>query len=451
MMKETKRRMELFSLYDHTNIEKHLEKMALKGWIIEDIGSYFWKYQKTEPQKLRFSVVYYPKTVNEGTVVSADRQHFIDMCTSGGWEYVINKEQMHIFCTKNENTPPIETDPEIQIECIHKFAKNDIVNNNLFIIGCCIFLIIFWGYQMWKEPIKIITDEFAKFWFAPFFIAFSIYNIISYLLWYKKAKTTAENGEFAETKRIPNINFLFYVPIFCVSVALKIFTLLRLRYVLFILGLLTAVILLFKLFKLIRKSLGNSSKLKDETKKLIKSFLAVYFIIFYIAAGIYSFTLIPKPYEKINIRSEITGDTYYVYHDKGAPLDISEFADTNNKTVSHEKYVNESLLIKQTKWDIYSVDKEEYKNIEYTITDVRFTPILEKCKNDLIYDYYIFGYKKLDINSDYKIYRAYSDYEQLSNYFSLSKNNRIVNFRFNWTPTAEEIEYTADKLINADV
>lgn len=450
-MKETKRRMEFFSLYDHTNIEKHLEKMALKGWMIESIGSYFWKYQKTEPQKLRFSVVYYPKTVNEGTVISADRQHFIDMCTSGGWEYVINQGQMHIFCTKDENIPPIETDPEIQIECIHKFAKSDIITNNLVTIGCCIFLIAFWGYQMWKEPVDIITDEFCKVWFTPFFIVFSIYNMISYLLWYRKAKAYAENCEFTETKRIFNINILFWLPIYWFSITLEIFTLIRFRYVLFILGLIVVAVLLFKLFKSIRKAIENSSKLKDETKQLLKGFLAVYLVVGYIAAGIFAFILIPKPYEKVEIRSEITGKTYTVYHDEGAPLDISEFIDIENKTVSREKSVDETLLIKQTEWDIYLVDKEEYKNIEYTITDVRFTPILERCKNELIYNHYIYGYKKLDINSDYEIYRAYSDSEQLSNHFSLSKNNRIVEVWFNWTPTAEEIEYAAEKLINADV
>ena len=265
-MKEIKRRIEFFSLYDHTNIEKHLEKMAAKGWLIENIGSTLWRYKKIKPQRLHFSVVYYPKKVNEGVVVSDDRQNFIDICSSGGWEYVINHGQMHIFCTKDENTPPIETDPEIQIECIHKFAKRDIINSNLAIIGCCFLLIAFWGYQMWKEPVEIITEEFCKVWFMPFFIAFSIYNIISYLLWYKKAKAYAESGEFAETKRILNITVLFWLPIYWFSITLELFTLLRLRYALFVIGLIVAAILFYNLFKALRKAIENSSKLKDETK-----------------------------------------------------------------------------------------------------------------------------------------------------------------------------------------
>ncbi|MBQ8762869.1 MAG: DUF2812 domain-containing protein [Clostridia bacterium] len=450
-MKETKRRIEFFSLYDHTNIEKHLEKMAAKGWLIENIGSTFWKYKKIEPQKLRFSVVYYPKKVNEGVIVSADRQNFIDICSSGGWAYVINYGQMHIFCTNDENTPPIETDPEIQIECIHKFAKSDIITNNLVTIGCCIFLIAFWGYQMLKEPVVIITDEFCKVWYTPFFIAFSIYNIFSYLLWYRKAKAYAENGEFTETKRIFNINILFWLPVYWFSITLEIFTLIRFRYVLFILGLIAAAILLYKLFKALRKAIGNSSKLKDETKQLLKGFLAVYLVVGYIAAGIFAFTLIPKPYEKVEIRSEITGETYTVYHDEGAPLDISEFIDIEDKTVSREKSVDEAILLKQTEWTVYSVNEEEYNKIRYTITDVRFTLILEKCKNELIYDQYIFGYKKLDINSEYEIYQAAIDSERWSNTFVFSNGNRIAEIYFNWEPSEEELLCAAEKLMNADV
>ena len=41
-MKETKRRMELYSFYDRTGMEKHLAKMAEKGWLLEKIGQFFW-------------------------------------------------------------------------------------------------------------------------------------------------------------------------------------------------------------------------------------------------------------------------------------------------------------------------------------------------------------------------------------------------------------------------
>ena len=36
-MKNTKRRLEPLSFFNHTGISRHLEKMAAKGWMIEKI------------------------------------------------------------------------------------------------------------------------------------------------------------------------------------------------------------------------------------------------------------------------------------------------------------------------------------------------------------------------------------------------------------------------------
>ena len=52
--------LNLYSFYDHTGMERHLEKMAAKGWLLESIGTTLWRYRRIEPQRLRFSVAYYP-------------------------------------------------------------------------------------------------------------------------------------------------------------------------------------------------------------------------------------------------------------------------------------------------------------------------------------------------------------------------------------------------------
>ena len=57
-----KRELNLYAFYDHTGLERHLEKMAANGWMLESIGTYALRYRRCEPKKLRFAVVYYPKT-----------------------------------------------------------------------------------------------------------------------------------------------------------------------------------------------------------------------------------------------------------------------------------------------------------------------------------------------------------------------------------------------------
>ena len=59
-MKGKKRKLELLSFYDHTGIERHLADMAQKGWMIERMSNYFWTYRKIQPQKLIFTVSYFP-------------------------------------------------------------------------------------------------------------------------------------------------------------------------------------------------------------------------------------------------------------------------------------------------------------------------------------------------------------------------------------------------------
>lgn len=449
MIKETKRRMEFFSLYDHTNIEKHLEKMALKGWIIEEIGSYFWKYQKTEPQKLRFSVVYYPKNVNEGTVVSADRQHFIDMCTSDGWKYVINKDQMHIFCTKDENTPPIETDPEIQIECIHKFAKNDIVYGYLTFILFGLLLLLIFGYQIWKEPIESLSDLLYYVWYSPLVIGFAIYNIISYLIWHKKAKHAAETGEFTDTKRLIRFEVLIWLPIHFFSCYVHLLIQYRTDYLLFNIGLTVFAVILFCLFKMIRSAVYKTEH-KDKTKRRIRNLIAALLVIVYAASGILVYTAIPKPYEKIKVQTDEGLKTYDVYHDEGAPLDISEFTNVEGKIVDREKSVEEYLLIKNTNWKITPIDDVDW-SINYLIIDVRFTPILERCKNDVINNHPVCNFNKIDINTEYEVYCHVTQKTNKRESFVFCDDQRIVEIHFGWEPSKEELLLAAEKLMNADI
>lgn len=56
-----KRELNLYAFYDHTGLERHLEKMAANGWMLESVGTYALRYRRCEPKKLRFAVVYYPQ------------------------------------------------------------------------------------------------------------------------------------------------------------------------------------------------------------------------------------------------------------------------------------------------------------------------------------------------------------------------------------------------------
>ena len=453
MMEEYKRRIELFSLYDHTNIEKHLEKMAAKGWMIDTIGTTLWRYKKIEPKKLKFSVVYYPKEVKEGAIISDDRQNFIDLCSSGGWNYVINSGKMHIFSTDDENAPPIDTDAPIQIECIHKFAKTEIVYGYLFLIIACIFFSGFIIYELWKEPVETLKDATPIFWLTPVTLIFSVFNVISYLNWYKKAKTAAENGEFTNTKKIIRFEVLFWFPLYIGFGLLGILSFMRIRYILLTLGIISTGIILFIIYKAINNKICKSKR-KETTKQRLRRFAAVTLVFLWLGSGIGAYLAIPKPYYKVKVKSEF-GNTYSreVYLDKNAPLDISDYKETGDKTISRGKSTRELLLIKETEWSFYTVEDEKNDDglfLYYSVTDIRFTPLLERCKNEIIFNHIVYESKKILLDTNkFECYRYYIDDKTPMNSFVFCNGNKIITVDFSWEPSEEELIFTAEKLITS--
>ena len=59
--KDTKKRVELYSIWDHTGLEDHLARMAERGWLVEKIGNLFWSYRRVAPKRRAFCVTYCPK------------------------------------------------------------------------------------------------------------------------------------------------------------------------------------------------------------------------------------------------------------------------------------------------------------------------------------------------------------------------------------------------------
>lgn len=52
-MSTVKRTLVNVSFYDPEAIQRKLEQMAARGWMLQKAGNLFWTYTKIPPQKLR--------------------------------------------------------------------------------------------------------------------------------------------------------------------------------------------------------------------------------------------------------------------------------------------------------------------------------------------------------------------------------------------------------------
>jgi len=202
-MRQTKTRMELFSIHDHVGITSHLEKQARKGWLLEKVGNWGWRYRKIEPQSLRFFVTYFPPASVFDPYPSEGEATFREYCEQAGWKVAASNAQLQVFYTADPNAVPVETDAVVQVENIHAAAKKTtLLSNWLFgIIG--VINIITWLITFFENPVILLADYSGWMRAISFsiLILLSCTELLSYYLWHRKAVEVAqETGCLHPTK-----------------------------------------------------------------------------------------------------------------------------------------------------------------------------------------------------------------------------------------------------------
>ena len=196
-MRTTRRDLIPFSFYDHTGMEKHLEKMAQKGWMLEELTNWGWKYRAIQPQKLHFSVSFDTRASDFEPEPTEEQIMFQEFCRHSGWKLAAASGWMQVFYNEEEDPLPIQTDPELEVRMVGKLARRVLPFYLIFwVIG---FLVGGgWCYSLVHTPIKLLTTSGAFFtglcWLA-LFLYFAA-DLIPFLGWRRRALSAAQRGEF---------------------------------------------------------------------------------------------------------------------------------------------------------------------------------------------------------------------------------------------------------------
>lgn len=126
-MKNKTFRFSCFAPFDFQGVEKHLSAMAAKGWRLEKAGGSLWSYRRAEPARVRCAVTCPP----EGEEETPNRLFFQDLCASAGWEKAADWAGMQIYTSERENPTPLETDPGLFLERVHRSMKNGYLRSHL--------------------------------------------------------------------------------------------------------------------------------------------------------------------------------------------------------------------------------------------------------------------------------------------------------------------------------
>ncbi|MDE6281620.1 MAG: DUF2812 domain-containing protein, partial [Oscillospiraceae bacterium] len=196
-MKDTKRRLEWFSIYNRTGMEKHLARMVERGWMLDGIGRWSWHYRRIEPKKLTFSVCYFPEASDFDSEPSEEQQTFYDFCAHTGWMLAAANAQLQVFYNEGEDPVPIETDPVTEVDSIHRMAKKSFLPYH-FAVMVVILLYGLLMISLWNtDPIRVLADSGLLWTGMALLGLFTMctLDVGRYFLWHARAKKAAGWGE----------------------------------------------------------------------------------------------------------------------------------------------------------------------------------------------------------------------------------------------------------------
>ena len=122
-MKNTKMQFCHCAYYDYSGLQAFFEKQLRRGWMLKGTAPYGYSFRRVLPQEGNFAVTYIPQDTVENIEQISQLQ---ELCIHDGWELIVANGQMLIFYNPQNDPIPIQTDPLVQIENIHKCLKAQI-------------------------------------------------------------------------------------------------------------------------------------------------------------------------------------------------------------------------------------------------------------------------------------------------------------------------------------
>lgn len=450
-MKNTKRRYDVYSFFDHTGIAVHLTKMAEKGWLIEKLSNFGWTYRRIEPKKITFFISYFPKASDFDPEPTEEQKIFHDFCQHTGWELAASSAQMQIFYNEQENPVPIETDPAIEVGTIHRTAKRNFLPTYFLLLLLSVWNSGMFVSRLLKDPIGLLSNAsslFAQFAFTMVFLL-CIVEVSGYFIWHAKAKKAAEHGEFIKSFGYSRLQRII-AAVVLVGFAYYIITLIMYGPAL---QRTVGVVMIFYTIVLIILVNGVKQFLKH--MQAPRGFNRV---ITLSASVLLSFAMMGGITFGI-LRVSQNG----LFEDSPpAPLAIEDLLGTEYGGYTSRRSSSESLLLgsfvmqQHPEFDTeYTAEKQD---MYYALTEVKLPPLYEFCKKSLlnsrkdeVVDGQIEFYEHFEPVDPTpwqaeEAYRLYWSYGHFIDQYLLCYEKRIIVVTFSWEPTAEQMAIVGDKL-----
>ena len=456
-MSNVKRCFAKFSPFDQSTIETKLEEMAARGWMIQKLGNLFWTNERKEPQKLHFAVTYFPDASEFDPKPSEGQLTREEFCAQDGWQLAVRWGAMQIFYTSQENPVPIDTDVVTQVDTICRTMKKTMVSNQLVSLAFSIFYLAFQLWDLWHDPVDYLSST-NKLMSLPMWILLLIleaYELWSCFRWCRRAKKAAQDGVFLPVRTRQWFSW------FVLAVA-ALFLLLSMGESAFSASAVAFGVVMTFIGMAVGNGLSRWLKEQGASRRvnMVVSSLGVLVAVIFCFAGMIALMIGNRfPFSPGSTPVDTydwDGLTMDIYNDP-LPLTVEDLVEVDARW-SKKAEIQESVLVAYGDYrqDLLFGQEIQGYELSYEITDVKLPRLYEFVKERLIsqrqdevHEDFVFvdHYEPID-PAAWGAQEAYQLHwsDGVMDTYLICWETRIVEIKFYWTPTSEQIGRAAEIL-----
>lgn len=462
-MKQTKRdSLMLYSYYDRAGIARHMERRAAQGWMLDKVGTWSCRYRRTEPKRLRFAVTYFPAASQFDPQPSQQQESFWDLCAAAGWRLAAGSAQMQIFYTEDPDPIPLETDPAVELDTLHRAMKRSLLFPYRVLLVLSLMQLALLVWQIVQFPIDTLSDAVrlvSGCSLLPLLLLTGV-ELARYHRWRSRARQAVEAG--APLPELRSARTLLVLGLVGLELVLLLAVYSTSRGMLL---LLLGCFLIFGLVFLLIHTAQQLLKRRHVPRAVNLAVTVVLALVLYFAlmAGLTAFTL-KQGSDWLTDRSpaetyEAYGMTWQVHHDP-IPLRVEDLTDLASDDWSTTAEVSRSPLLTHREYEQQArLDaNQDLPNLSYEIVEVHVPALYGLCRQDLLTKYWSNNpeefrdyYRPIDpaLWGAEEAYQRHSYDGTPSHYYLLCWEDRLAEVHFWWDPTPAQTALTGEVLKTA--
>ncbi len=462
-MRDTIRRLELYSFYDHTGLERHLESMAAKGWMVEKTEP-LWRYRRCEPRQVQFTVTFYPRASMFDPEPTEGELDFQAFCRETGWKLACSSAQLQVFYNEDLNAVPIDTDPMTEVETLHRTAKRAYFPSLFVLLAVCLLQFYMLISDLITRPLYRLSSSLWTCSTALYILVTVLVmaELVGYFSWRRRALKAARRGEFLATKGHRRLQIVVLV-LACaavlfllVSLALEANSVILASFVLMALCMAGVAALTWGIRALFRrlKAPRNLNRVLTFGIPFLVGTFGTCFLIFLFVSGV-SNGQIPLGKDAGTETYQFGGISWKLYHDE-LPLVLKDLTDADTEDYIRERDGDESVFLGDFEYEQYprwdAPDRSELPRLEYEIVSVKLPFFYDFCVNAKLREYKAGDWEWVPADpAPWGADRAWvltdAQTGERWDQYLLCGEDRIVDIALTWTPDEGQRRTVGEKLL----